>query len=186
MITPCEIPDVLMIQPRRIEDDRGYFVETDNPEIRSRAGLPIFVQENESFSRTKGTLRGLHLQTPPYAQAKLVRCVRGAILDVAVDIRSGSPTYGKHVALELSADNGRMVFVPAGFAHGFCTLAPDTLIAYKVDHVYSAAHEVGIAWNDPEIGIEWPEGSPPAMSGKDKQNPSLAEVADQLVEVEWG
>lgn len=185
MIFPSAIPDVLVIEPKRFADERGHFAETFNPKLAEAAGLPVFVQDNESLSRMKGTLRGLHLQLPPFAQAKLVRCVRGAVLDVAVDVRAGSPTFGRHVKVELSEDNGLMAFVPAGFAHGFLTLEPNTLVSYKVDHVYSAAHERGVAWNDPELGVDWGIEAPAVMSAKDEVNPPLEALAADLASVDW-
>ncbi|MEQ9142882.1 MAG: dTDP-4-dehydrorhamnose 3,5-epimerase [Parvibaculaceae bacterium] len=172
------IDDVKIITPKRFEDDRGYFVETYNAARLAEHGIaPVFVQDNQSLSREPGTIRGLHFQTPPFAQAKLVRVVAGAILDVAVDIRKGSPTFGKHVTAELSAENGHQLFLPAGFAHGFCTLAPDTVLTYKVDAHYSAAHDAGIIWNDPDLGIDWPaEADPACLSPKDKVLPRLREI----------
>lgn len=185
MILPSAIPDVLVIEPKRFSDARGHFAETYYPKIAEAAGLPIFVQDNESLSRVKGTLRGLHLQLPPFAQSKLIRCVRGAVLDVAVDLRAGSPTYCRHVKMELSGDNGLMAFVPPGFAHGFLTLEPDTLISYKVDHVYSAEHERGVSWNDPALGVEWGVDAPAVISDKDASNPSLEANALELASVDW-
>jgi dTDP-4-dehydrorhamnose 3,5-epimerase len=137
------------------------------------------VQDNQSFSAQQGTVRGLHYQLPPFAQAKLVRAVSGRLLDVAVDIRRSSPTFGQAVAVELSAAGGEQLFIPAGFAHGFCTLEPDTSLAYKVDAYYSAAHDRGIRWNDPALRIDWPVSEAEAMlSDKDRKQPFLSDVTD--------
>jgi len=134
------------------------------------------VQDNASYSREAGTIRGLHYQRPPAAQAKLVRVVRGRVLDVAVDLRRGSPSYGRFVAVELTAEGGEQLFVPVGFAHGFCALEPDTEVAYKVSDFYAPQHEAGVIWNDPDIGIEWPlAGGEPVLSDKDTRLPRLAE-----------
>ncbi len=166
---------VIAIVPRRFEDDRGWFCETFNAQRFAAAGIEAnFCQDNQSLSRSVGTLRGLHFQKPPFAQAKLVRCVRGRIFDVAVDIRKASPTFGKWVGIELSAENNRQLFVPAGFAHGFVTLEPDSEIAYKVDNYYSAECDAGVLWNDPAIGIDWPMGDTlPVLSAKDQGLPGL-------------
>lgn len=166
---------VIAIVPKRFEDDRGWFCETFNSRRFAEVGIEAdFCQDNQSLSRSVGTLRGLHFQTPPFAQAKLVRCTRGRIFDVAVDVRKASPTFGKWVGIELSADNNRQLFVPAGFAHGFVTLEPDSEIAYKVDNYYSAACDAGILWNDPGIGIDWPLGeTAPILSAKDQALPEL-------------
>jgi dTDP-4-dehydrorhamnose 3,5-epimerase len=172
------IPDVKIITPRKFGDERGYFSEVYNRRALREAGIDLeFVQDNHSLSAQKGTIRGLHFQKPPMAQAKLVRVTRGAALDVAVDIRRGSATYGKHVAVELSAANWQQLFVPAGFAHGFCTLEPDTEVMYKVSAYYSAEHDAGIAWDDPALAIEWPLAKKKAVvSEKDGRWPTLAEV----------
>jgi len=178
-VTDLAIDGVKLIVPQRLGDARGYFVETWNKKVLvTEAGLDLdFVQDNASLSRVAGTVRGLHYQTPPMAQAKLVRCVRGALVDVVVDIRRGSPSYGSHVCAELSAEGGEQLFVPFGFAHGFCTLEPDTEIAYKVTAYYSREHDSGIVWNDPALGIEWPLlGLEPSLSDKDRQLPRLAEI----------
>ena len=173
-----DIPEVLLIQPKRISDPRGYFSETFRREVLVDHGVELeFVQDNESFSVSKGTLRGLHFQSPPFAQAKLVRVIQGAIFDVAVDIRHGSPHYGHHVAVWLDAEEGTQVFIPEGFAHGFCTLEPNTLIAYKVSSYYSPAHDLGLRWNDPAIAIDWPLSEPEIiLSDKDKTHPSLTDL----------
>ena len=165
----------IVITPRRIGDERGWFSETYNARRLAEPGiLNIFCQDNQSLTRAPGTLRGLHFQRPPHAQAKLVRCLAGRIFDVAVDIRRGSPTFGQWVGVELSADNGKQLFIPIGYAHGFLTLEPDCMVAYKVDAFYSAECDTGIAWNDPDIGIDWPLEGAPQLSVKDAELPSLA------------
>ena len=177
-ITPLAIPDVLPITPKRHGDARGWFSETWSRRAFEAAGLTAdFVQDNQAFSARKGTLRGLHFQKPPHAQAKLVRVTRGAILDVAVDIRRGSPTYGKHVAAEISAEAWNQIYVPAGFAHGFCTLTPDAEVLYKVTALYSRENDFGLLWNDPALGIDWPVDAASALlSDKDKVQPTLADL----------
>jgi len=173
----CEIADVVKITPKVHADDRGYFVELFRQDLFNAAIGPFaFVQYNQSLSRAVGTVRGLHYQIEPAAQGKLVRCARGRLLDVAVDIRRSSPTYGRHVAVELSADDASHLWVPPGFAHGFCTLLPDTEIWYAVTHVYSAAHEHGILWSDPALGVSWPVRPEAAvLSARDKALPVLSE-----------
>ena len=165
-----------VLAPPRHGDERGFFSETWSRAAFASAGIDCdFVQDNHSLSRSKGTVRGLHFQTPPFAQAKLVRVIRGAILDVAVDIRDRSPTFGRHVAVELSAANWRQLFVPQGFAHGFCTLEPDTEVLYKVSAPYAPDHDRGILWNDPALAIAWPVSPAAAVvSGKDRAQPLLA------------
>src|ERR1700761_6727363 len=151
-----EIPEVKLLIPKKHGDARGFFSETYSTQAMKELGLDLeFVQDNHSLSASKGVLRGLHYQLAPKAQNKLVRVVHGAILDVAVDIRRGSPTFGKHVSAVISAENWRQILVPVGFAHGFVTLEPNTEVIYKVTNYYSPSHERGIRWNDPEIGIEW-------------------------------
>ncbi|WP_201838723.1 dTDP-4-dehydrorhamnose 3,5-epimerase [Microvirga zambiensis] len=178
VVEPTVIPDVKIVTPQRFGDNRGFFSETYNRGRFVDAGIDAeFVQDNHSLSATVGTVRGLHFQSEPFAQAKLIRVVRGSILDVAVDIRRSSPTFGKHVAVELSARNGRQLFIPVGFAHGFCTLEPDTEIQYKVSNYYSAAHDHGLLWNDRAIGIFWPINQDDAvLSEKDQRQPALAEL----------
>lgn len=172
---------LVIVCPRRFEDARGWFCETWRADKFAALGLTTdFVQDNQSYSRSKGTLRGLHLQTPPFAQAKLVRCLQGRIFDVVVDARRASPTFGQWWGLELSAENGRQLFVPAGYAHGFVTLEDGCMVAYKVDAPYSATHETGLAWNDPTIGVDWPLDGAPIMSDKDAQLPGLAEFKADL------
>lgn len=169
---------VRLITPRRHEDARGWFSETwSTHAFAAETGRSIaFVQDNHSLSRPRWTLRGIHFQRPPHAQAKLVRCLRGRILDVAVDLRRGSPTWGHWVAAELSAADGRQLFVPAGFGHAFLTLEPDCEIAYKVDDFYAPDCDGGIAWNDPTIAVDWrlPAGVAPVLSPKDEILPTLA------------
>lgn len=151
------IPEVLLITPVRHGDQRGWFSETYVKRALEAHGVHgEFTQDNQAFSAQRGTLRGLHLQIPPEPIAKLVRCLRGAIFDVAVDVRAGSPTYGRWVGAELTADNGRQLYCPRGFAHAYVTLAPDTEVFYKVDGYYAPACERGVRWNDPAIGIAWP------------------------------
>ena len=171
------IPDVLLITPRRFSDPRGYFVETWNAARYAEAGIPAtFVQDNHSYSAPQGTIRGLHCQINPSVQGKLVRVVRGAVWDVAVDIRVGSPSYGQHVAAVLSADNGAQLWIPGGFLHGFCTLEPDTEFLYKVTAGYDRDAERGVIWNDPDLALPWPVAPDAAMlSDKDAQLPRLAD-----------
>lgn len=177
-VVALAIPDVKLVTPRRFADARGFFAETFSRRRFADAGLVAdFVQDNHSLSRPRGTVRGLHFQRAPFAQAKLVRVLRGAIFDVAVDIRAGSPTYGRHVGVTLSAANETQIFVPIGFAHGFCTIEPDTEVMYKVSAPYSPENDRGIYWADPALGITWPVDPEKAMlSDKDKRNPVLAEL----------
>jgi dTDP-4-dehydrorhamnose 3,5-epimerase len=156
VIERLAIRDVWLYTPRRFEDQRGWFSETFNGSTLAHELHGVtFVQDNHAYSKHLHTLRGLHFQTPPKAQDKLLRVVRGAVFDVAVDIRRASPTFGRHVSAVLSAENGVQIFVPKGFAHGYLTLAPDTEVLYKVSDFYSRAHEAGLAWNDPALGIDW-------------------------------
>jgi dTDP-4-dehydrorhamnose 3,5-epimerase len=151
------IPDVKVIRPRKFGDARGFFSETYNAKAFAEAGIAVtFVQDNHSRSEAVGTIRGLHSQAAPFAQDKLVRVTRGRIWDVAIDVRPSSPTFGKWVAAEISAESWNQIFVPIGFLHGFCTLEPDTEVIYKVSNFYSAKHEVGVRWNDPELKVAWP------------------------------
>ncbi|MCZ8314946.1 dTDP-4-dehydrorhamnose 3,5-epimerase [Phreatobacter sp.] len=181
-ITALEIGGLLLVEPTRIGDARGFFSETFRADrFAEAAGPVIFVQDNHSLSAARGTIRGLHFQKAPRAQGKLVRVTRGAILDVAVDIREGSPTYGRHVAVELSSENWRQLWVPAGFLHGFCTLAPDTEVIYKVTDHYSREHDAGVRWNDPGIAIAWPVAETEAtLSDKDRTAPLLREIGPQF------
>jgi dTDP-4-dehydrorhamnose 3,5-epimerase len=174
----AELPGPLLIEVRRFPDARGAFAETYSRRDFAQFGIEEeFVQDNWSRSDVVGTIRGLHFQRPPRAQAKLVRTLRGAILDVAVDIRHGSPTFGRHVAVELREGDGRMLYVPEGFAHGFCTLLPHTEVAYKVNEFYAPDCDGGIAWDDPTLGIAWPVAPNAAvLSDKDARLPRLAEL----------
>jgi len=167
---------VLLIKPPRFEDSRGWFSETYNYEKYCDRGLATrFVQDNHSLSRSAGVVRGLHFQAPPNGQAKLVSCIRGAIFDVCVDVRRGSPTYGKWAGATLSAENGHQLYIPVGFAHGFVTLEAGTEVFYKVSAYYSAASEGGIAWDDPDLAIGWPlPESGPVLSEKDERLPRLS------------
>lgn len=171
------------ILPRRFADDRGFFAEVYNEHDLALAGIAVrFVQDNLALSLRPGTVRGLHFQRPPAAQDKLVWVARGRLLDVAVDIRRGSPTYGQHVALELSAAAGNQLFVPAGFAHGYCTLEPDTEIVYKTSRHYSPEHEGGLLWNDPALGIAWPVDADAAVvHRRDQGLPPLATLDSPFV-----
>lgn len=176
--TRLAIPDVVLLCPKRHGDARGYFVESFNARSFAAAiGEVRFVQDNEALSAQVGTVRGLHFQREPAAQGKLVRAIKGAIFDVAVDIRTGSPTFGHHVSALLSAENGDQLWVPPGFAHGYCTTEPDSIIAYKVTDFYSAAADGGIAWDDPALGIAWPVAPGDALlSPKDTRQPRLADL----------
>ena len=168
---------VKLVETKRFEDDRGWFVEAYNVERFAALGIAEhFVQDNHSLSRPAGTIRGLHFQLPPSGQAKLVRCIAGSIFDVAVDLRVGSPTFGRWVGAELSADNQRQLFVPVGFAHGFVTLEPETQVTYKVTALYDPKLDAGIRWNDEEIGIDWrlPACREPRLSPKDAALPLLS------------
>lgn len=168
---------VIVITPNRFSDDRGFFSESYSAQALAAQGVTIpFVQDNHSFSRAVGTVRGLHFQAPPHAQDKLVRCGRGALFDVAVDIRRGSPTYGQWFGTTLSFENGRQLLVPAGFAHGFVTLEPDTEIIYKCSDYYARETEGAIRWDDPDIGIDWGDVAAPVLSDKDAVAPALADL----------
>ena len=181
-LTTTRLPDVVLIEPTAFSDDRGWFMESFN-QARfvaglAKLGLPQprpFVQDNESSSK-RGVLRGLHYQLPPHPQGKLVRVVQGAALDVAVDIRRGSPTFGQHVAVELSAANRLQMWIPEGFAHGFVALEDDTRFVYKTTDVYAKDCERAIRWDDPEIGIDWPAGLTPLLAAKDGEAPWLREA----------
>ena len=172
------IPSVKMLKPQKHDDQRGFFSEVYSARKCAKAGISIqFVQDNHSRSAKKGTVRGLHFQTPPFAQDKLVRVVRGAVFDVAVDLREGSPTYGRHVSAVLSAGRWNQILVPIGFAHGFMTLEPDTEVLYKVSDYYAPDHDEGLLWNDPALGIEWPIPAAEAiLSDKDMRQPRLSEL----------
>ena len=178
-VEELSIPDVKILRPTRHGDHRGFFSEVYNKKTLVTAGIDIdFVQDNHSLSAERGTVRGLHFQTPPFAQHKLVRVVRGSVFDVAVDLRRGSPSFGKHVTAVLSAEAWNQIFVPIGFAHGFMTLEPDTEVIYKVSNYYAPDHDKGILWNDPALAIAWPIDDREAiLSDKDRKQPRLAEVA---------
>ena len=178
-IVRTDIPDVVRLQPRRFQDDRGFFTESWNKQRMAEAGLDYdFVQDNHSYSADAGTVRGLHYQSPPMAQAKLVRVARGAILDVAVDVRKGSPSFGKWVGETLSAENGLQLLIPEGFLHGFITLKPDTDVIYKVNAYYAPECDGAVRFDDPDLGIEW--GVDPktvTLSTKDAAAPAFRDFA---------
>jgi dTDP-4-dehydrorhamnose 3,5-epimerase len=172
-ITETNLSGLLLIEPKVFEDSRGYFLVSYNSETFKNSGIDtIFVQDNQSFS-CKGTLRGLHFQNTPYAQVKLIRVITGSIIDVAVDIRKGSKTYGKYYSAELSGENKKMLYIPYGFAHGFLTLEDNTIVQYKCSNVYNKESEGGIMWNDPDININWGLIDEPIISDKDKNNISF-------------
>ena len=175
---PTAIEGVVEISSKRRCDDRGYFSETFRDDwFKSNVAAVLFVQENQSLSHAAGTVRGLHFQCRPSAQGKLVRCLVGSVFDVAVDIRHGSPSFGQWTAVTLTAEKGNQLWVPAGFLHGFCTLEPDCLVAYRVTDYYDAACDQGVLWNDPTIGVSWPEVVDPArLSPKDTRQPFLADL----------
>jgi dTDP-4-dehydrorhamnose 3,5-epimerase len=185
VVRETALPGVRVIEPRRFGDARGFFSETWSRRALAEAGINLdFVQDNQSWSAQVGTVRGLHLQTPPFAQDKLVRVVRGRILDVAVDVRRGSPTYGGWVAEELSRDNGRQLLVPAGFLHGFATLEPDTDVVYKVSAYYAGANDVSVKWDDPDLAIAWGvDPSAAVVSDKDARGLAFAAFESPFV---WG
>ncbi|QJC53868.1 dTDP-4-dehydrorhamnose 3,5-epimerase [Paenibacillus albicereus] len=175
-VQATSLPGLKLIEPTVHGDHRGFFVESYNEQRYVDMGITTkFVQDNHSLSVEAGVLRGLHYQLNPKAQTKLVRCTAGAIYDVVVDIRKGSPTFGQWQGFILSAANHRQLLVPKGFAHGFCTLVPNSEVQYKVDELYSAEHDRGIAWNDPALGIDWPAGKP-ILSEKDGKHPLLADA----------
>ncbi|QCJ44756.1 dTDP-4-dehydrorhamnose 3,5-epimerase [Bacillus sp. S3] len=181
-IVETTLPGVKIIEPKVFGDQRGWFTETYNESIFKEAGINIrFVQDNHSFSATKGTLRGLHYQFNPKAQTKLVRCTKGSIFDVAVDIRKGSPTFGRWFGLEMTAENNKQLLIPKGFAHGFMTLTDDVEVQYKVDELYAPECDRGIIWNDPMIGIEWPIELYPVLSAKDEKAPLLADADNNFI-----
>ncbi|MDX1823021.1 MAG: dTDP-4-dehydrorhamnose 3,5-epimerase [Paracoccaceae bacterium] len=177
LVTPTALPDVLLVTPARHGDHRGFFSESWNRARMAEAGIDIeFVQDNHSFSSKKGTLRGLHFQSPPHAQDKLVRCGRGRLFDVAVDLRRGSPTYGHWVGEELSFENGKQLLVPKGFLHGFVTLEPETEIIYKCSDYYAPECDGAVRFDDPDIGIDWGlEGAEVVLSAKDEAAPLFAD-----------
>jgi dTDP-4-dehydrorhamnose 3,5-epimerase len=173
-----EVDGPLEIIPRKIEDERGYFSEIFRENLFQEHAPGIeFVQGNQSLSIRAGTIRGLHFQTHPQAQGKLVRCLAGSLFDVAVDLRSDSSTYGRWISIVLAPGQNNQLWVPAGFAHGFCSLEPDTIIAYRVTSYYSAEHDKGVAWDDPDIAVDWPEiADPDTLSAKDRAQPRLADL----------
>lgn len=181
-ITPLSLPGPLLIEPKSIADSRGLFAETFRADLFEVAAGPIrFVQENRSLSTKRGTIRGLHFQKQPRAQGKLVRAVRGAILDVVVDIRVGSPTYGQYETVELSAENWFQLWVPVGFLHGLCTLTDNAEVLYKVTDYYSREHDAGVRWNDPDIGVKWPASEVEIhLSEKDRVAPLLQDIGPQF------
>jgi dTDP-4-dehydrorhamnose 3,5-epimerase len=179
--TKTNLDGVIIVEPALLGDHRGWFMETYNETSFLEAGIDInFVQDNQSFSATKGTLRGLHYQLNPKAQTKLVRCTRGVIYDVAVDIRNGSPTFGKWFGIELSEENKKQLLIPKGFAHGFMTLTEDVEVQYKVDEFYAPECDRGIIWNDPEIGIELPMDIKLILSAKDEKAPLLRDAENNF------
>ncbi|HWQ60156.1 MAG TPA: dTDP-4-dehydrorhamnose 3,5-epimerase [Candidatus Fimivivens sp.] len=175
-VIETDIPGVLIIEPDVFSDERGYFKETYSAERYKALGWPDFVQDNISLSKEVGTLRGLHYQIAPFSQGKLVQAIKGEVFDVAVDIRRGSPTFGKHVAVTLSEENHRQFYIPEGFAHAMLTTRPDTIFSYKCTNVYSKENERGILWSDPALGIDWPIREGLAVSDKDKIHPLLASL----------
>lgn len=179
-VIETQIPDVKILVPKRFKDARGFFSETYNAQTLRSLGIDAdFVQDNQSLSVEKGVVRGLHYQLAPMAQLKLVRVTRGAIIDIAVDIRRSSPTFGKSVAVELSAENWKQIIVPVGFAHGFATIEPNTEVIYKVTSYYSPAHERGIRWNDPELNLDWGFDEQAAvLSERDRKHPLFREATD--------
>lgn len=182
-VSKTAIDGVLVIEPKAFADDRGFFMEVYNRDRYVQAGITdVFVQDNVSVSK-KGTLRGLHYQAPPFAQGKLVQVLRGSVIDVAVDIRFGSPTFGQYISVELSAENKKQFWIPAGCAHGFLALEDETIFSYKCTNVYSPECDRGIVWNDPHIGIEWPliSSQPPLVSDKDMKQPLLQDIAQEFV-----
>lgn len=186
IVETTALPGLVILTPRRFGDDRGWFCETWNADRMAEAGLDLsFVQDNHSMSASVGTLRGLHFQAPPRAQDKLVRCTRGAILDVAVDIRRGSPTYGRWVSTEISAANGRQLLIPKGFLHGFVTREPMTEVQYKCTDTYAPDCDGSIRWDDPDIGIDWGlDGTAPILSEKDRAAPLLRDFQSPFVYTE--
>jgi dTDP-4-dehydrorhamnose 3,5-epimerase len=181
-ISKTKFVDALIVEPKVFGDHRGFFTESYNKELFAKHGIDSdFIQDNHSLSQHSGTLRGLHYQLNQKAQTKLIRVTRGAIYDVIVDIRKGSPTYGEWQGFILSADNKRQLLVPKGFAHGFCTLVENTEVQYKVDELYSPEHDRGITWNDPILNINWPVNDP-VLSDKDTQHPTLSEADNNF---EW-
>jgi len=179
-VETLDIHEVLLLRPTQHRDERGFFSETYNQRALASIGIDVqFVQDNHVLSRAKGTIRGLHFQSHPFAQDKLVRVIRGAIFDVAVDLRVGSPTFGQHVSSIINANTWNQIFIPVGFAHGLATLEPNTEVIYKVSSRYSPQHDKGLLWNDPVLAIDWPVNEAKAiLSEKDKQLPTLDQLPD--------
>jgi dTDP-4-dehydrorhamnose 3,5-epimerase len=177
-VQPLAIAEVKLITPEMRRDERGFFSETYNRRVFEQAGISAeFVQDNHSYSSARGVIRGLHFQSDPHAQGKLVRVIRGSIFDVAVDLRHGSSSFGRHVSAILSAGNWAQLWIPIGFAHGFCTLEPETEVIYKVTDVYAPECDRGVAFDDPALGIEWPVSPHMAVvSDKDRRNPPLRDL----------
>lgn len=173
-----ELEGLLEIIPRKIEDERGYFSEIFRlRDFAERAGPTGFVQDNQSLSARRGTIRGIHFQSHPAGQGKLVRCLAGRLLDVAVDLRRNSASYGRWISLELSPETNNQLWIPVGFGHAFCTLEPNSIVSYRVTGYYSPDHDKGVAWDDPDIGIDWPAfADPETLSAKDRKQPSLREL----------
>ena len=183
-IIPGKLKDTFEINLSPFSDDRGFFMRTYDLNLFNGTGLnKVWVQENHSLSTQQGVLRGLHFQLPPFAETKLVRCISGSVLDVFVDLRKNSPTFGQWDSIELSSVNKKMIFIPRGFAHGFCTLSENSEVLYKVDNFYSKEHERGLIWNDTQIGIDWPIEAP-FLSEKDKTNWTLAEFIQKINGIE--
>ena len=184
-VAPLSIPDVLVVTPRRFADSRGYFVETYTQRTFHQAGITTtFKQDNQSLSTQRGTVRGLHFQLAPEPQTKLVRVLAGSVYDVAVDLRRGSPTYGRWCGATLTAAVGEELLIPTGFAHAFCTLEPDTVVAYKVDGFYNKAAEAGLRWDDPDIGIDWPV--PAAEIKVSEKDATLPFLKDAVTPFDFG
>lgn len=178
LVRAFAVPGPFEILPRKFTDERGYFSEVFRLNLfEQHAGRTEFVQDNQSLSVRAGTIRGIHFQTPPAAQGKLVRCVSGKVFDVVVDLRQGSPHYGKSEAVILTPEDNNQVWVPIGFGHAFCTLEPNSIIGYRVTSYYSPENDMGVAWDDPDIGIDWPEiADPVTLSAKDRKQPRLADL----------
>lgn len=182
LIEATAFDDVLLLTPKRFRDDRGWFMETWNRRAFAEAGIVTeFVQDNTSFSAQAGTVRGLHYQLPPFAQAKLVGVVSGRVLDVVVDVRRGSPSFGRHLAVELDSDSGTALYIPPGYAHGFCTLTPDVRFSYKVGAYYSPSHERVVNWCDPDLNILWPVSPQQGyLAPRDAAAPLLRDIEDLM------
>jgi dTDP-4-dehydrorhamnose 3,5-epimerase len=182
-VIPLQIPDIKVLTPKKFCDERGTFSETYNKKALADLGIGVeFVQDNQSASILAGTVRGLHFQLPPFAQDKLIGVLKGRIMDVSVDIRQGSPTFGQSVTVELSAEQSNHVWVPKGFAHGFCTLEPNTEVFYKVSDYYASEYDRGILWNDPDLGIKWPVSADEAvLAERDRSHPRLKHSPDLFV-----